>query len=55
VPYFIAGHPGSDVSAMIDLALYLKRHDLKSREGARFHPRPVGYCHLHGITPASTR
>ena len=25
VPYFIASHPGSDLEAMIDLALYLKR------------------------------
>src|SRR5438105_8581412 len=26
VPYFIASHPGSDLHAMIDLALFLKRN-----------------------------
>ena len=28
VPYFIAGHPGCDLPAMIGLAFYLKRHAL---------------------------
>ncbi len=47
VPYFIAGHPGSDLPAMIELALYLKRHGLKPEEGARLHPRPDGHRHLY--------
>ena len=41
VPYFIAGHPGSDLRAMIDLALYLKRHNLKPDKVQDFIPGPM--------------
>ncbi|MCC6125320.1 MAG: YgiQ family radical SAM protein [Pirellulales bacterium] len=41
VPYFIAGHPGSDLHAMIDLALYLKRHNLKPDKVQDFIPGPL--------------
>ncbi len=41
VPYFIAGHPGSDLRAMIDLALYLKRHHLKPDKVQDFLPGPM--------------
>jgi uncharacterized radical SAM protein YgiQ len=41
VPYFIAGHPGSDVNAMIDLALYLKRHGLRPEKVQDFIPGPL--------------
>ena len=41
VPYFIAGHPGSDLRAMIDLALYLKRHGLKPDKVQDFIPGPM--------------
>ncbi len=41
VPYFIASHPGSDLNAMIDLAIFLKRQWLSARPGARLHPGTV--------------
>lgn len=41
VPYFVAGHPGCDLPAMIDLALYLKRHDLKPDKVQDFIPGPM--------------
>ena len=41
MPYFIAGHPGSDLTAMIDLALYLKRHGLKPDKVQDFIPGPM--------------
>ena len=41
VPYFIAGHPGSDLPAMIELALYLKRHGLKPDKVQDFIPGPM--------------
>jgi uncharacterized radical SAM protein YgiQ len=41
VPYFIAGHPGSDLNAMIDLALYLKRHGLRPEKVQDFIPGPM--------------
>ena len=47
VPYFMAGHPGCDLPAMIDLALYLKRRGLSARPGAGFHPPAHGRGHLH--------
>jgi radical SAM superfamily enzyme YgiQ (UPF0313 family) len=41
VPYFIAGHPGCDIPAMIELALYLKRHDIKPEKVQDFIPSPL--------------
>jgi uncharacterized radical SAM protein YgiQ len=40
-PYFIAGHPGSDLAAMIRLALYLKRHGIKPDKVQDFIPGPM--------------
>jgi uncharacterized radical SAM protein YgiQ len=40
VPYFIASHPGSDLNAMIDLALYLKRNGYKPDQVQDFIPAP---------------
>jgi uncharacterized radical SAM protein YgiQ len=54
VPYFIAGHPGSDLSAMIDLALYLKRNGLKPEKVQDFIPGPmdIATCMYHtGLDP----
>jgi uncharacterized radical SAM protein YgiQ len=54
VPYFIAGHPGSDLNAMIDLALYLKRHGLKPEKVQDFIPGPldIATCMYHtGLDP----
>jgi uncharacterized radical SAM protein YgiQ len=41
VPYFISGHPGSTLSDMVDLALYLKREGLRPRQVQDFIPTPM--------------
>jgi uncharacterized radical SAM protein YgiQ len=40
VPYFISGHPGSDLVAMIDLAIFLKRNGYKPDQVQDFIPAP---------------
>ncbi|MFH1920496.1 MAG: YgiQ family radical SAM protein [Planctomycetota bacterium] len=40
VPYLIAGHPGSDLAAMIELALYLKRTGYRPEQVQDFIPGP---------------
>src|SRR5215470_8368157 len=40
VPYFIASHPGSDLDAMIDLALFLKRNGYRPDQVQDFIPAP---------------
>ena len=40
-PYFIAGHPGSDMAAMVRLALYLKRHGIRPDKVQDFIPGPM--------------
>lgn len=40
VPYFIASHPGSDINAMIDLAVYLKRNGYRPDQVQDFIPAP---------------
>jgi len=55
-PYFIAGHPGSDLSAMIDLAVYLKRHGLRPDKVQDFIPGPmdIATCMYYtGLDPQS--
>jgi uncharacterized radical SAM protein YgiQ len=54
VPYFISGHPGSTLRDMVDLALYLKRHDMRPRQVQDFIPTPMSMaaCMYHsGIDP----
>jgi uncharacterized radical SAM protein YgiQ len=54
VPYFIASHPGSDLKAMIDLALYLKRNGYRPDQVQDFIPAPfdVATCMYYtGIDP----
>ncbi len=41
VPYFIASHPGSDLNAMIDLALFLKRNGYRPDQVQDFIPAPM--------------
>ncbi|MEX0726634.1 MAG: YgiQ family radical SAM protein [Planctomycetaceae bacterium] len=41
IPYFIASHPGSDLHAMIDLALFLKRNGYKPDQVQDFIPAPM--------------
>ena len=54
VPYFIASHPGSDLDAMIDLAVFLKRNGYKPDQVQDFIPAPfdIATCMYHtGIDP----
>ena len=56
VPYFIAGHPGCDLRAMIEVALYLKRRGLKPDKVQDFIPGPmdVATCMYYtGLDPMS--
>jgi uncharacterized radical SAM protein YgiQ len=41
VPYFIASHPGSDLEAMIELALFLKRSGYRPDQVQDFIPAPM--------------
>lgn len=54
VPYFIASHPGSDLKAMINLALFLKRNGYKPDQVQDFIPAPfdVATCmYYSGLDP----
>ncbi len=54
IPYFIASHPGSDLDAMIELALFLKRNHYQPDQVQDFIPSPfdLAACMYHtGIDP----
>jgi uncharacterized radical SAM protein YgiQ len=54
VPYFIASHPGSDLDAMIDLALFLKRNGYRPDQVQDFIPAPFDVAtamYYTGIDP----
>lgn len=54
LPYFIASHPGSDLPAMIDLAIYLKRNGYRPDQVQDFIPAPfdIATCMYYtGIDP----
>jgi uncharacterized radical SAM protein YgiQ len=54
VPYFIASHPGSDLNAMIDLAVFLKRNGYRPDQVQDFIPAPfdIATCMYYtGIDP----
>lgn len=54
VPYFIASHPGSDLDAMIHLALFLKRNGYRPDQVQDFIPAPfdIATCMYHtGLDP----
>jgi radical SAM superfamily enzyme YgiQ (UPF0313 family) len=56
VPYYIASHPGSDLHAMIELALFLKRNGYRPDQVQDFIPAPfdVATCMYYtGIDPFS--
>jgi len=58
LPYFIAGHPCSDLTAMIDLAVYLKRTGYRVEQVQDFLPGPfdVATCMYHsGLDPVTGR
>ncbi len=41
IPYFITGHPGSTLNDTIELALYLKKNDMRPRQVQDFIPTPM--------------
>jgi uncharacterized radical SAM protein YgiQ len=54
VPYFIASHPGSDLHAMVDLAVFLKRNGYRPDQVQDFIPAPfdIATCMYYtGIDP----
>jgi uncharacterized radical SAM protein YgiQ len=54
VPYFIASHPGSDLDAMIELALFLKRNGYRPDQVQDFIPAPfdIATCMYYtGLDP----
>ncbi|MBI4718079.1 MAG: YgiQ family radical SAM protein [Planctomycetes bacterium] len=54
VPYFISAHPGSDLSAMINLAVFLKENGYKPEQVQDFIPAPfdIAACMYHtGLDP----
>ncbi len=54
VPYFIASHPGSDLAAMIEVALFLKRNHYEPDQVQDFIPSPfdIAACMYHtGMDP----
>lgn len=56
VPYLISGHPGCTLADMVEVALYLKRHQLKVEQVQDFTPTPgsLSTCIYHtGIDPYS--
>lgn len=58
VPYLMSGHPGCTLDHMVDLALFLKRHNLRVDQVQDFTPTPgtLATCMYHtGIDPFSKR
>jgi uncharacterized radical SAM protein YgiQ len=56
VPYYISGHPGSTLEAMIDLALYLKKRGIRPRQVQDFIPTPMSMAtsmYATGLDPFS--
>ncbi len=54
VPYFIASHPGSDLNAMIELAIFLKRNGYEPDQVQDFIPAPFDVAtamYYTGIDP----
>ncbi len=54
IPYYIASHPGSDLNAMIDLAVFLKRNGYRPDQVQDFIPAPFDVAtamYYTGIDP----
>ncbi|MBA2322097.1 MAG: DUF3362 domain-containing protein, partial [Deltaproteobacteria bacterium] len=54
IPYFISGHPGCDMSDMVELALWLKREGYRPRQVQDFIPTPMSIAsamYWTGIDP----
>lgn len=41
IPYFIAGHPGTSDTDMVNLALWLKQHNFRADQVQNFYPSPM--------------
>jgi radical SAM superfamily enzyme YgiQ (UPF0313 family) len=58
IPYFISSHPGSDLNAMIETALFLKKHGYKPDQVQDFIPAPfdIATCMYYtGIDPMTMK
>ena len=58
VPYFISAHPGCDLPAMIELAIFLKRNGYRPDQVQDFIPAPfdIAACMYHtGLDPMTLR
>jgi uncharacterized radical SAM protein YgiQ len=58
VPYFISSHPGSDLNAMIGLALFLKRNGYRPDQVQDFIPAPMDVAtsmYYTGLDPFSKK
>ncbi len=56
IPYFIVGHPGSTLKDTIELALWLKRNNMRPRQIQEFIPTPMAIAtamYVTGIDPLS--
>jgi uncharacterized radical SAM protein YgiQ len=54
LPYFMSGHPGCTVDDMVELALYIRDHDLYTEQVQDFTPTPmsISTCMYHtGLDP----
>ncbi|EHP83927.1 Radical SAM domain protein [Geobacter metallireducens RCH3] len=58
IPYLMSGHPGCTLDHMVELALFLKRHNMRVDQVQDFTPTPgtLATCMYHtGIDPFSGR
>jgi uncharacterized radical SAM protein YgiQ len=58
VPYFMAGHPGTTLRDMVELAVWLKRRGLRPRQVQEFIPTPMSLAtamYHTGLDPMSGR
>ena len=58
IPYFISGHPGSELSDMVDLALWLKKNGKRPRQVQDFIPTPMSMAacmYYSGLDPMTLR
>ncbi len=56
VPYFISGHPGCQLSDMVDLALWLRERGMRPRQVQDFIPTPMSMAtsmYYSGFDPVS--
>lgn len=58
VPYFVSAHPGCDLDAMIDLAVFLKQNGYRPEQVQDFIPAPmdIAACMYHtGLDPMTMK